>query len=269
MGGMAVGGTIGGGQVIVNNAVQSWNARQSGVNGIDYAPTEEYAESEQNIKEVTYGRTEESTDNRGWQDTGRTDSGLPDGYAPGNSAALEGLDGRGNLGVHAGDLISPKVRAGMSQKGIPNIELRETVDRAAFSAALDAAKAANPNGGMVDSQSVSALEESGARMFMRADGNAGAAVEKNGNIVGVFKNPAYKQRSAVNDIIYAAIAQGGNHLDCYATYTKNDLSEKYSQLGFEPVAYLEFNREYAPDGWKYEAWGTPDVVLWVHNGETI
>ena len=160
------------------------------------------------------------------------------------------------------------MRSIADQNEVPNLELRETSDQSAFSEALERAKAANPNGGMVDSQSVEHLDETKARTFMRGDGLAGVAVEADGNIVGVFKTPALRVRRAVNDLLLTAIAQGGTHLDCYVTGGKHDLASKYTQLGFVPVAWLAFNREYAPDGWNYEAWGEPDVVMWVHSGET-
>ena len=105
----------------------------------------------------------------------------------------------------------------MDKKGIPDVGLTETTDRNAFSDAIDKARAANSNGAMVDPQKPDSLKDSGARMFMREDGNAGVAVEADGNIVGVFKNPDLQTRQAVKDLLLTAIAQGGDHLDCYVT----------------------------------------------------
>ena len=208
------------------------------------------------------------SDHRGRQDTGRTDQhDLRVGSGSRDESGR--LYGRGDLGNHVGTLIPEKTRTIMNDKGIPDVGLTETTDRGAFSVALDKAKGANPNGGMVDGQSVEGLEQSGAKTFMRSDCLAGVAVESDGNIVGVFKHPDLKMRNSVMDLILSAIAQGGDHLDCYATYGRDDLRRKYSQLGFMPVAWLEFNREYAPDGWNYDAWGEPDVVMWVHNGDTV
>ena len=215
-----------------------------------------------------HGRETDSPDYRGRQDAGRAGGG---GQVRGEyRTAREGTgrDGRGDLGVLERALIPSDVRAAAEQNDFPNLELREILDPAAFSDALERAKAANPNGGMVDSQSVEHLDETRARTFMREDGLAGVAVEADGNIVGVFKHPDFKQRKVVKDLLLTAIAQGGNHLDCYVTGGKHDLASKYTQMGFVPVAWLAFNREYAPDGWNYEAWGEPDVVMWVHSGET-
>lgn len=43
---------------------------------------------------------------------------------------------------------------------------------------------------MVDPQGVKELTEHGAQTFLNEDGTAGVAVERDGNIVGVFKNPS-------------------------------------------------------------------------------
>lgn len=220
-------------------------------------------------QEVRFSGREESTDHRERQDAGRVDRGQQTGHLGGRRDAEGRLHRSGDLGAHEGDLIPKETRRIMNEKGIPDLGLRETHDRSAFSNALDAAKAANPNGGMVDSQSVEWLEQSSARMFMREDGLAGVAVESDGNIVGVFKHPDLKVTLAVNDLLCTAIANGGTHLDCYATYGISDLRTKYALLGFRPVAYLEFNREYAAEDWNYAAWGEPDVVMWVHNGASI
>ncbi len=141
--------------------------------------------------------------------------------------------------------------------------LREsTSDNASFSRALDAAKASNPHGAFVDSQSADTLNSEGTRTFMSQDGMAGAAVKRDGDIVGVFKNSTDSRPGAVNDLIITALSNGGNKLDCYGM----GLGKKYTQLGFVPVARMDFNPEYATD-WKPE-FGTPDVIFWMHNGDS-
>lgn len=141
--------------------------------------------------------------------------------------------------------------------------LREsTGDNASFSRALDAAKASNPHGAFVDSQPAENLNAEGTRTFMSQDGMAGAAVKRDGDIVGVFKNSTDSRPGAVNDLIITALSNGGNKLDCYGM----GLGKKYTQLGFVPVARMDFNPEYATD-WKPE-FGTPDVIFWMHNGDS-
>lgn len=213
----------------------------------------------------------DSADYRGREDTGRTGEGRSNRREPDEVAPVAGRDGSGDLAVHAGQLTEA-VRREAAKHGTPDLELRETTDYEAFSKALDVARTANRNGAMVDPQSVKELTEHGAQTFLNADGTAGVAVERDGNIVGVFKNPSNRTRKAAWDLLLNAIANGGDHLDCYVLQPEVSLSNLgniYAQLGFEPVAYLRFNREYADPSWDYDSFGEPDVVMWVHNGDSI
>lgn len=188
-------------------------------------------------------------------------------YANGRVAnqplSAERQNGRGNPGVYEGVLVNRETRQVMNERGMVDFGLREsTGDNASFSRALDAAKASNPHGAFVDSQPAEKLNAEGTRTFMSPDGMAGAAVKRDGDIVGVFKNSTDTRPGAVNDLIITALSNGGNKLDCYGM----DLGDKYTQLGFVPVARMEFNPEYATD-WKPE-FGTPDVIFWMHNGDS-
>lgn len=171
--------------------------------------------------------------------------------------------GRGNSAISSGVLVTPDTRQTMNDRGMVDFGLREsTGDNASFSRALDAAKASNPHGAFVDSQPAENLNAEGTRTFMSQDGMAGAAVKRDGDIVGVFKNSTDSRPGAVNDLIITALSNGGNKLDCYGM----GLGKKYTQLGFVPVARMDFNPEYATD-WKPE-FGTPDVIFWMHNGDS-
>lgn len=213
----------------------------------------------------------DSTDYRGREDARRTGEGRQihgENY-PGFEG--RGRDGSGNLAVLSG-YLTPETRAKATERGVPDLGLSETTDYAAYSQALDAARTANRNGAMVDPQSVDALTKSGARTFLNGDGTAGVAVERDGNIVGVFKHPSNPTKSASRDLLLNALANGGNHLDCYVLQPEvsgMNLGKLYSQLGFEPVAYLRFSREYADPDWDYASFGEPDVVMWVHNGDSV
>ena len=109
------------------------------------------------------------------------------------------------------------------------------------------------------------MELSKMKRFMSENGGYGVAVESDGNITAVFNNRDVSGRGGViRDLLGTALDNGGTKLDCYATYAPHDLSAKYSQLGFVPVAWMRFNPEYARDGWHH---GNPDVVFFVHNGD--
>lgn len=214
----------------------------------------------------------DSADHRGREDAGRTDrTERRDWAVPAPNDAGRRSDGSGDLAVHGRELTEA-VRRRATERDVPNLDLRETTDYQTYSEALDAARTANRNGAMVDPQSTEELTEHGARTFLNADNTAGVAVEQDGNIVGVFKNPSNQTRKAAWGLLLNAIAAGGDHLDCYvlqAEVSPQDLGRIYSQLGFEPVAYLRFNREYADPNWDYDSFGEPDVVMWVHNGDPV
>lgn len=213
----------------------------------------------------------DSADYRGREDAGRTGEGRSDRRAPDEVVSVAGRDRSGDLAVHDRELTEA-VRREAAKHGAPDLGLRGTTDYEAFSEALDAARTANRNGAMVDPQSVKELTEHGAKTFLNADGTAGVAVESDGNIVGVFKNPSNRTRKAAFDLLLNAIANGGDHLDCYVLQPEvspTNLGGIYAQLGFEPVAYLRFNREYADPSWDYDSFGEPDVVMWVHNGDSV
>lgn len=213
----------------------------------------------------------DSADHRGREDAGRTGEGRYDRREPDEVASVAGRDGSGDLAVHDRELTEA-VRREAAKHGAPDLGLRGTTDYEAFSKALDAARTANRNGAMVDPQSVKELTEHGAKTFLNEDGTAGVAVESDGNIVGVFKNPSNHTRKAAFDLLLNAIANGGDHLDCYVLQpevSRSNLGNIYAQLGFEPVAYLRFNREYADPSWDYDSFGEPDVVMWVHNGDSV
>ncbi len=148
------------------------------------------------------------------------------------------------------------------------MHLQEETDQQRFSDALEKAKASNDHGAYVDSQSVKALEEKGAKMIVSEDGLAGAAVategKEAGNIFGVFKDKASRARSASAELIIQAIAQGGNKLDCY----NGNLSDMYAKVGMIPVARVAFNEAFMPEGWNVARDDHPDIVFWHHNGDS-
>lgn len=139
-----------------------------------------------------------------------------------------------------------------------------SADNASFVSALDAARAADPNNGWaVSPQTAEGLQEEGARTFLAADGSSGFAIERSGNIVGVFRNKSAGGQKGVTKIILPlAIENGGTKLDCYG----EELVRIYSKFGFYPVARVEFNEQYANPGWD-ESKGRPEVIFMAHNGD--
>ena len=163
-------------------------------------------------------------------------------------------------------IVKDTDRQKLNDKGITDNEFWDSSGNPElFSFALESGKASNPNGVMVDSHTAAELVESGAKTFLAKDKMAGGAVMPDGNITAVFKNQNSPAKRAGIDIVTTALANGGTKLDCYGS----GLLKLYSRLGFEPVAKVKFNPGYAPDGWDFEKFGTPDIYVMKHNGKTV
>ena len=95
-------------------------------------------------------------------------------------------------------------------------------------------------------------------------GTYGAIVRDNGDITGVFNGNG---RGAAKDAMIKAIGSGGDRLDAYAINqdgSPGQLAITYHRYGFEPIARVPFNPEYAAPGVKPQ-----DIVFYAHNGDNI
>lgn len=124
----------------------------------------------------------------------------------------------------------------------------------AFCSALDEAIEKNKHGLMVSPKTPQELADSGAITFMSRDGMCGAAVTADGDIEAVFRIPGGEGKRLSYQMVVTAIDNGGVKLDCYGS----DLAYNYSRMGFEPVARVRWNPDYAPEGWTY---GPKDVYV--------
>ena len=99
---------------------------------------------------------------------------------------------------------------------------------------------------------------------MDTNGSTGFAIAPDGDIEAVFANKAAgAPKGSTKSTIPQAVALGGNKLDCYG----HNLVDIYSKYGFEPVARVAFNPEYANDGWTADK-GSPDIYFMMHNGDS-
>lgn len=156
---------------------------------------------------------------------------------------------------------SENINEAIKRSGATPMELVDTTGNPQFfSFALEQARQTNPNGLMVSGKTVEELSQPGTVTFMSKDGLAGALVTADGDIEAVFKNPRSSARGAGSSLLLNAINNGGTKLDCYG----DGLVYLYNRHGFEPVARVPWNPEYAPDGWTY---GPKDVyVMKLSNG---
>lgn len=160
--------------------------------------------------------------------------------------------------------LSQSVQNAFTESGVVAAELYDfDADNAAFSSALDAARAADADHGWAVTPKSSA-ELQGKRTFMDEGGTIGFALTDDGDIEAVFKNKQLnKTPHAMDGVIPQAIADGGEKLDCYG----EKLVSIYEDYGFVPVARVEFNEEHANPGWD-KSKGTPYVYFMMHNGDS-
>lgn len=129
----------------------------------------------------------------------------------------------------------------------------------AFREAISAAAAKHPAGKAVTIKDVADYQQ--AKLFLDEGRTAGLAITPEGDLVSVFKAPGSTTR--ISDILAEAAPQAIT-LDAYAS-GDGYLPKLYAKHGFRPVARVEFNREFAPEGWPYNYLGEPDVVLMVRD----
>ena len=192
-------------------------------------------------------------------------SGVRTGYRILESA---GEIGRGNSSEYGRvRLLNDSQRVTLREQGVADLGLRDSSgDNALFSSSLQQAKQEmQPQiAWQVDPQDGAELDRKGSKTFLAENGLSGIAVQPDGDIVGVFKSGQEHRKKASTELLLTAIDNGGTKLDCFNTY----LPGLYAQHGFEPVAWMEFSTEYAPEGWT-PAYGTPEVVFMAHNGDSV
>lgn len=176
-------------------------------------------------------------------------------------------------------MIPDSVRSILDQLGSPNLNMREvTNDPHVFCDSLIAARKTQRFGGLVNAHTPNDLAESGARLFLSSDNLAGCAVEKNGNITAVFKHIKKTGMNVPDDILLAALLNGGCTLDCYAGNFQQGSKEShqigylpplYNRYGFIPFARVLFDPNFAETNFveKYEC--ERDVIFFSHNGDPI
>ena len=244
--------------------VQSYN-RSSGGNINTLSDGEEALQYESNQSNSANGQ--QSFSNRQNEIEAGGDAGIqgrPAGTETNRSMAktVSGLAGR-NDSRRIGILpLSDQIKQELSRKGKTYVELKPSESPASFYNDIGRAKQGNKHGAYVAQHTV---EEYGDMLLLTGDnGNVGVAVTPDGDIVSVFKNPESSAKGAVSSILLTAIENGGIKLDNFDGW----LSDMYANHGFIPVSRCAFNREFAPSDWDYAEFKEPDIIFWMHNGES-
>lgn len=156
--------------------------------------------------------------------------------------------------------ISEELRQALESRNIAYYPIRPAGPEEFFEA-IGKAKEVNPYGPFVTQHSKEEYQD--MRLFITTDRKAGIAIERDGNIVSVFNGG--QRRGALKTLLPLAIENGGRKLD---NYNSPGLSGMYELYGFNPVSKVRFERRFAPEDWNYERDGEPDVVFWIHNGDS-
>lgn len=124
----------------------------------------------------------------------------------------------------------------------------------------------NPAGRQVTQVSPKELRDKYATVMVSKDGRAGGGVKHTGEIAGIYSNSTI--RGTAHSIVSAGTEKGGKYLECFDTY----LPKIYGKSGFTKVSSIDFNREYAPEGWDYDAMkqyhnGEPPIVMMMSDAE--
>lgn len=104
--------------------------------------------------------------------------------------------------------------------------------------------------------------DDGGKLYMTKDGLAGAYVKANGYMGGLFKNPNSQLKAVSKPLQTIRGREGGKFYDAFAT----KLESLYISNGWKPVARLDFNEEFAPEGWNdpdSPLKDKPDVVFFI------
>ena len=177
----------------------------------------------------------------------------------------QGRQQSGGMAVDSGVVrVSQELAEAQSKRGTPVYPVvNTTAEPKSFEQALTDGRNSDPkNGWCVTPKTAGDLQSDNVRTFMSESGTTGFGIAQNGDIVAVFKNKNSGPKKALNTLMPIAIEQGGDRLDCYG----EGLVGVYAQYGFVPVARVEFNPEYANDGWTPDK-GNPYIYFMVHNGD--
>lgn len=86
--------------------------------------------------------------------------------------------------------------------------------------------------------------------------DAGFAIKPDGELVSLHNNST--QRGIGEQLVELSKQAGGTHFDHFDIPRLNEI---YNAAGFVETERLKFDPQYAPEGWDYEKYDSPDVVF--------
>lgn len=125
---------------------------------------------------------------------------------------------------------------------------------------LEKIKASNPDWFKMDIHWSDDYGNGKRKTFQSKDGLSSVTVKEDGDITSLVSKPWLKRGK---ELVLTAIKNWGDKLDCYEEY----LPTMYQNAGFEPVARVKFNPEYAPADWKGK--GQDIIVMMRRNNDSV
>lgn len=157
--------------------------------------------------------------------------------------------------------IKPELLEAFKRRKITPCYVRIATPEEFFNS-IGKAKQLNKHGAFVTQHTIEEYRQM-KYLFLTLDGAAGIAVTQDNNIVSVFNGGMKK--GVLKTLLPIAIKMGGRKLD---NYNSDGLSAMYELYGFNPVSKTKFDASFAPDDWNFERDGEPDIVFWIHNGDS-
>lgn len=125
---------------------------------------------------------------------------------------------------------------------------------------LEKIKKSNPDGYKMDIHWSADYGNGKWKTFQSNDGMSSITVKDDWDITSLVSKP---WGGRWKNLVLTAIKNWGDKLDCYADF----LPEFYQDAGFEPVARVKFNPEYAPKDWKGK--GQDIIVMMRRNNDSV
>lgn len=157
--------------------------------------------------------------------------------------------------------INDKLKKAFQTKKIDYIPIKEATAEE-FYKAIGKAKKVNEHGAFVTQHPIDEYKKM-KYLFLSLDETAGIAITTDNNIVSIFNGG--EKKGILKTLLPVAIEKGGRKLDNFGS---GKLCSFYELYGFNPVSKTKFNAVFAPDDWNYDRDGTPDIVFWIHNGDS-
>ncbi|MGI5823989.1 MAG: hypothetical protein ACOX7J_00290 [Bacillota bacterium] len=246
-----------------NSIVNSGNVGYNNING--------------NIAENMYGNNDFSGGSEYGQET-ENDNGA--GTRRSDEVGISGESGAKVSGERSGYTEQPSgnsndetMRAQHDGRGYSRLSanIRQPINHKEPQRIIADVRRESKNGACVDEPTPADYASGKVRGFVSEDGEATISVKSDGDIVALGKTKDCTVPGAARKLMYTALQNGGNKLDCYGEYLVKYYQKEFGMI---PVAKVKYNPEYADDNMKAYVQNVrggvaPDIYVMMHNGDSV